>query len=313
MPPSRSRRRPAPSAVALLTLAVVFALAGGTAGRAGAAVPSTGCARASLGAGDHVLHVTVDGTPRSALVRVPGRAVGHPAPLLLTFHGAGGTGPRMAASSGLLPVAGRAGLIAVFPTAGAPRRVWSTSARGVPPDVEFVTALLDRLQGEACVDLRRVSAAGVSVGGGFAARLACDMSGRLAGVVVVAGALAGLRTCPTGNPVSVLEIHGTADPTAHYWGRNGVGGVLAWLARWLARDGCGPTIHTGIAAPGVQRLTWAPCRDGSVVQHLIISGGRHQWPGASPPDPGPVSGLSAARAAWQFLAPRRLTVTPPAR
>ncbi len=99
----------------------------------------------------------------------------------------------------------------------------------------------------------------------------------------------------------------------YYWGRNGVGGVLAWLARWLARDDCGPTIHTGIAAPGVQRLVWAPCKSGSVVQHLIISRGRHQWPGADPPDPGPVSGLSAASAAWQFLAPRRLTVSPPAR
>lgn len=310
MPPSRSRRRSAPFVVTLL---LALALTGGSADGAGAASASTGCARPLLGAGDHVLHVTVDGAVRSALVHVPARALGHPAPLLLTFHGAGGTGPGMAASSGLLRVADRAGFIAVFPTATAPRRVWSAYTRSTPPDVAFVTALLDRLQATACVDLRRVSAAGLSVGGGFAARLACDLSRRLAGVVVVAGALAGLGTCPTGNPVSILDIHGTADPVAHYWGRNGVGGVLAWLSRWLARDDCGPTVHTSVAARGVQRLTWAPCRGGSVVQHLIISGGRHQWPGASPPDPGPTSGVSAARAAWQFLAPRRLSISPPVR
>lgn len=307
---SRSRRWSAPL---LAVLMIALFVAGGTVDGARAVTPSTGCTRPLLRAGNHTLHITVAGVVRSVVVHVPARALGHPAPLLITFHGSGGTGPRMAASSGLLPVADRAGFIAAFPTAAKPRYVWNAYGRPGPDDVGFTRSLLSRLQASACVDLRRVSAAGSSVGGGFAARLACDMSRQLAGVAVVAGALAGLATCPTGNAVSILAIHGTADPVAQYWGRNGIGGVFAWLARWLARDDCGPTIHTSIAAPGVQRLTWAPCQGGSVVQHLIINHGRHQWPGADPPDPGPVATITAAGAIWQFLAPRRLTVSPSVR
>jgi poly(3-hydroxybutyrate) depolymerase len=66
-----------------------------------------------------------------------------------------------------------------------------------------------------------------------------------------------------------------------------------------------------VFAPRVTRLDWDGCRDGVAVAHLRIAGGTHQWPGATPPDPGPPSTIAAADVAWSFLRDRRLA--PPAR
>lgn len=279
-----------------------------------AAVPvsaqSTGCVTDGWNAGDRVVRLTVNGMQRSALVHVPARAVPGPAPLVLGFHGVRGSGREFQTFSGLSPVADRAGFIAVYPDASLPTRVWnagSGATSSTVDDVAFVSALLDEIERGTCVDLRRVTATGVSNGGGFVGRLACALSTRLAGVAIVAGALAGVAACPVGNPVSVLEMHGTADPIASYWGHNGIGGALPWLTRWLARDRCDPSATLATVAVRVKRFTWRPCLQGTVVEHLVIAGGRHQWPGSHPAEAGPTATISAAQQVWAFLAPRRLT------
>ena len=83
-------------------------------------------------------------------------------------------------------------------------------AVGRPSD-SWNTAALDQLEAAACVDAARVFVTGVSNGGGPTARLACDLSGRLAGVASVAGGYRTLRPCTPERPLPVLEIHGTAD------------------------------------------------------------------------------------------------------
>lgn len=275
-----------------------------------ASARSAGCATPAWGAGERTVRFAYGGQTRTALVHLPPSATHGPAPLVLAFHGVRGTGAGMQQRSGLSRVADRSGFIAVYPDASSPTHVWNAgsgaSSSGVD-DSGFVDALIDTIERSACVDVRRVSATGLSNGGGFTARLACDLSDRLAGVAIVAGAMAGVAPCPNGNAVSVLEIHGTDDPTAKYWGRNGIGGTLAWLARWLARDDCdaSPTVTT--IADRVQRMSWSPCAGGTAVQHLVIKGGLHQWPGSDPPDDGPKATIDAAEQIWRFLAPRRLT------
>jgi polyhydroxybutyrate depolymerase len=150
-----------------------------------------------------------------------------------------------------------------------------------------------------------VYAVGVSNGGRFATRLACDRSDKIAAVVSVAGA-DGVPTCDPKHPVSILEIHGTADQVVPY------GVVVPWARAWARRDGCPASARRQARGPGLVQLSWGPCHDGTEVVHLRIVSGRHQWPGASPPDPGPVSPLSAAGEAWRFLRTKRLAVEPDA-
>lgn len=267
---------------------------------------SAGCAPGrALAPGNRTIHVQVGKVWREAYLSVPRNAVGHAAPLVVGFHGLRGWGEFMSDWTGMSKVAARAGFIAVYPTALEPKRAWAIQPNANNQDVAFVNALIADVARRSCVDARRVSAVGISNGGGFAARVACDLAGKLAGVVVVAGALTQAGDCPTGPKTSILEIHGNSDQIAPYNSKNGSKGVLDWVADWRKRDGCGSRKAKRTAAGRIgTRITWSPCAAGTVVQHLRISGGKHQWPGSSPSNPGPTSGLSASEETWRFLAPR---------
>ncbi|HEY1540341.1 MAG TPA: hypothetical protein VGF63_13140 [Solirubrobacteraceae bacterium] len=268
---------------------------------------SAGCG-ASARPGDTTIRVLVAGGQlRTARLHVPRAALGHPAPLLLAFHGSGATGRFMERYSGLTAPLDAAGAIGVFPDAAGGR--WQLTGDVLGGDVAFVGDLLDAVEQRVCVDARRVWATGVSNGGGFTALLACELSERIAAVAVVAGGFASLSACRPARPVSVLEIHGTDDPVVPYAGRpqdGRRGAVRAWLAGWVRRDGCAREPRTRMLAARVALLTWNGCAAGTAVSHIRIAGGRHQWPGATPPDPGPRAGFSAAGEIWRFLAGRRL-------
>jgi polyhydroxybutyrate depolymerase len=240
---------------------------------------------------------TSDGV-RTAVLQVPSRVRAR-APLVLAFHGTGTNGPFMQGYSGLGQLAEKEGFVVAYPSSERDPDQWSLTedTRG-DDDLALVDAVIARLVESGCVDPARVYAAGVSNGGRFASRLACDRSDKIAAVVSVAGA-DGVPQCNPTRPVSLLEIHGTSDQVVPYRA------VMPWMRAWAARDGCPTTSRKQVASRGVTQLSWGPCRGGSVVEHLRIDGGRHQWPGANPPDPGPVSSLSAADVAWQFLRTKR--------
>jgi polyhydroxybutyrate depolymerase len=285
-------------AVAAAVLLVLVML-----GHRPAPVSAAPCPEVVAVAGDRVITVaTVDGL-RTARLHVPRSTLGHPAPLLLAFHGSGGSGRFMEGYSHLGGATSAAGVVGLFPDALHGR--WRLEDEGSgPDDVGFVRALLDVVGRTACVDSARVWATGVSNGGGFAARLACELADRLSGVAVVAGGFGALRECRPARPVPVLEIHGTADPVVPYDGKDADdhrGAVLPWVRSWVRMNGCtGSARGHRLSARAVQ-LDWATCRAGTRISHVVVSGGRHQWPGATPPDAGPDAGISAAALIVAFL------------
>lgn len=303
--PVRPLRRAWPVALALVVLSAVTAMVvagtarGGDSGFAHCGTAASGSARDLSLRSDR-------GDGLDAVLHVPAKAVGRPVPLIVAFHGSGGSGRFMRSYSGLVRIADREGFAVAFPTAPRAERVWRLRPAAEPggDDVPAVATLLDRIAARACVDRSRISAVGISNGGGFTARLACELSDRLAGVAVIAGGFAFLPPCRPSRRVSVLEIHGTADRVVPYAGDpekgEGRGAVRLWLAAWARRDGCrhGPVRR---ATRAVVRLTWRGCRDGTRLVHIAVVGGQHAWPGATPPDPGP-SPVDAGAEAWRFLA-----------
>jgi polyhydroxybutyrate depolymerase len=285
-----------------LGVVAALALAGASAG---------GATRACSGVaapGRSTLRVSTPDGVRRALIQVPARA-GRAAPLVLAFHGTGGTGPFMAGYSGLGRVAERAGFVVAYPSAQEASESWSLAEDDLGRDDLVLTdAVIDRLVSAGCVDPARVYAVGVSNGGGFAMRLGCEQSDRIAAVVAVAGGYGSLPPCRPDRPVSVLEIHGTADPVVPYRGKPpaGAGAVLPLMRAWARDDGCRAVPRRAVVAPRVTRLDWDDCSAGAAVAHLRIAGGTHQWPGATPPDPGPPSTIAAADVAWRFLRDHRL-------
>jgi polyhydroxybutyrate depolymerase len=316
-PATSNWRRVLAVALALAVLPVVLLGTRGApgtgsdqAGAATSAAPTRACGRAAAAhPGTLDERFVSGGRPRQALVEVPATAGRRPAPLLLAFHGSGGTGPFMRTYSGFSRIASSAGFVGVYPTAAGPRwNLEEAEDASRADDVRFVRELIDRLGGRVCFDKTRVYAAGVSNGGGFAALLACRLSHRIAAVATVAGGYGDLPACSADRPVSMLEIHGTADEVVPYDGREGRGAARDFAAAWAARDGCPADPRERQLGPRAVRYDWRPCAAGAAVAHIKLIGGEHQWPGATPPDPGPVSPIAAAPEIWRFVAGHRLAM-----
>lgn len=207
-----------------------------------APTPSTGTAGCRDGAGVNGLRgvrrdLQVGAEVRNYLLDVPAGPADEARPVVLAFHGFRAAPGQLRRGTGLGRAAQRRGMIAVFPEGHDGVELLGTSGRGwdidvgATRDVAFVTALLDTLEREWCVDRTRVFATGMSNGGFFANLLGCVLGERLAAIAPVAGAKP-LPACPEPRPLPVLLIHGgrdkVVDPAL-------VRGARDW---WTRTNGC---------------------------------------------------------------------------
>ncbi len=238
-------------------------------------------------AGDHARTLVVDGVERHFVIHMPRPAPRGPLAVVLLLHGAGGTGRRIAASTGFSAEADRRGFVAVYPDGvdGA----WH-DGRGPDDvnDVGFVRTMLDTLAHEIPMDPRRVYAAGISNGAMFAHRLACELPGRFAAIGAVAGAMpaAVAARCTGGPQLSFVGFNGTADQLVAFDGGGALASATASAGHWAAADGCDPTPASSLEpdrAPAdgtrVRRWHWTGCAPGTAVTLYAIHGGGHSWPG----------------------------------
>ena len=237
------------------------------------------------------------------LLHVPPRARA-PLALVLAFHGAGGTGDGFADYSGLSATADAHGFAVLYPSA-ARGHFWSLNRKMGTRDIETLRALIPRALAVACGDATRVYATGVSNGGGFTARVGCELA--VAAIAPVAGGYRALDA-DCAHRTSVLEIHGSSDTVVPYDGKppDRLGAVPRYLDAWADRNGCGRAV-TSHPRRSVTRLRYTDCDDGLAVEHLRLAGTDHGWPGALPPWPrrNP-SRLEANEATWRFFAGKRL-------
>ncbi len=314
--PARRHRRASEAAALFAALAVAgilwapgLAAAGGPGARsAGAAPPATGpgggCT-STPASGSERLTLQSAGRTRTALLHVPPAPAGTPLALLIAFHGYRGSGAAMEAESGFSRLADREGFAVVYPDASGP--TWALTA-GRTSDISFTSDLIDLLDSRLCTDPRRVYVTGVSAGGGMAARVGCELSARVAAIAPVAGGYESLPRCTPDRPVSVLEIHGTADSTVPYRGRppDHAGAVLPYLLGWAARDGCAPAPSKRRVAPRTLLYRWDGCAQSSEVAHLRVAGLGHVYPR---PLPHRRRRISASAQVWAFVRGRLLADT----
>jgi polyhydroxybutyrate depolymerase len=277
----------------LLTLVVLLA-------PTPAEAPAGDCTKLQTGSYD--ITITSAGEQRNVHVHVPAVLSGANPPLVVAFHGAGANGTFMETYSGLSQVADKAGFIVAYPSAWGAHPLWSLNDedRNGRQDRAFVVDLLDRMEDAFCVDPQRIYATGVSNGGGFAARIGCELADRFAAIAPVAGGYKAIPDCDATRPVSGLEIHGTADGAVPYHGvpPDFRGSVRRYLDQWVRIDHCGQRAsaqHIAKSPPTILRV-WSGCENGTLVAHIERYGRGHEWPGAYG-----APGMSAARAVWAFF------------
>jgi polyhydroxybutyrate depolymerase len=257
-----------------------------------------------------VQHRTIDvgGTTRSyRLYTPPSLDRGRAAPLVMVLGGVGNSAEDMVGATEFDRVAETGTFVVAYPDGL--HQTWNAGycclgrATGGPDDVAFLTRLIDDVGTGQKLDQARIYAVGVSAGAMMAYRLGCEMAGRIAAVGSVAGAMI-LDDCHPAKPVSVIEIHGTADGLVPYQGGETAGGATqespptpAVAQRWADLDHC-PAPATDTAGV-VTTASWTGCAEGSAVKLVTLDGGGHTW---FADGLGPVSGaVDASRMIWAFF------------
>jgi polyhydroxybutyrate depolymerase len=247
-------------------------------------------ARSSAGPdGTRTITISSQGRRRTFLLDVPsGRG---PHPLVLVFHGAQDTAAHTIAETDFSTLSAEKGWITVYPQGY--DDTWNEGAGDTPAhaagldDVFFTQQILRYVESHEAVDRRRIAAVGESNGALLTELLGCRIASQLTLIVPIEGQLPSSVSpgCRPSRPVSVFEIHGTADASIPYGGGHfdGIGGGTTVLSapasgrRWAALDRCrvgSPSSHTSGTS------TWTSyrgCASGASVVLDTIHGGVHEW------------------------------------
>jgi polyhydroxybutyrate depolymerase len=263
---------------------------------------SIGLTALGCAAGTYDQEMFSGGQTRSYRLHVPANIQpGKPVPLVLGFHGAGGSGVDFEARSGFSTLADQAGFIVVYPQGlGSDISNWDTMPNS--QDVPFVRDLLDLLDKRCSIDPQRVFATGISRGGGMVNRLGCELADRIAAIGPISGDYAYSENCAPARPVAVVAFHGTLDPTIPYNGfglpgemheaYNRIGTpITTWAAAWGERNGCQAKPAIVFQQGSVSAQEWSGCRAGATVIFYTLNGGKHEWPVA----------IDAAKTIWDFF------------
>ena len=303
-----------------------LAFAAGCAGSAGAGADRGG----PLGPGDHALEIAVGARTRHLIVHVPPGTIERARPLVLAFHGGGGSAAGYQRTSGIDRVADREGFVAAYPS-GTGRNdrsrrflTWNAGAccgraqaEGAN-DVAFALAAIEAVAARVAVDPGRVYAIGHSNGSMMAHRVGVEAGARFAAIAGIAGATELAPFAPSA-ALPVLHIHSEDDPRAPFEG--GVRESYRWpirhlpvdvqLARWRRHNACPEAAAVGARreAQGQTAVLerWGPCRGGSEVALLRLTGAGHGWPGGRAQLPARIVGdppvvIDAMEEAWSFFA-----------
>jgi polyhydroxybutyrate depolymerase len=239
--------------------------------------------------------VSNDATRHYYLHLPPNYDISHPIPLLIALHGRLGTGKRMSTQTGFNHIADREGFMVVYPDGV--KRSWA-DGRGITRadeqgvnDVAFVERLIETLQGQFSIDRTRIYLVGHSNGGFMALRLSVELFHQFAAAAVVAASLTDslVNRFKAGRTVSVLFMHGTADPVTPYGGSKLPDGRMTLPVEeaaklWARYLGCSifPKVEM-IDQPGrdisISVFTYRQCRNQRQVKLYKIEGGGHMWPG----------------------------------
>lgn len=246
------------------------------------------CPSPALSPGDSNQTVSVDGSSRSYVLHVPASYSGSiAAPLIVDFHGLGGSGTQERSSSPYPGVVDGEGVVMAFPSgeSGPSGPAWNVGPCCVDSDdLAFARALVQQVESLACIDPKRVYAVGFSMGGGMSHYLACHAADIFAAVAPAAFDLLeeNVGDCTPSRAITEISFRGTSDPIVPYDG--GYSSVVPGMpitflgaagtfSKWAELNGCTGS-PSGPDANNCQ--TYSQCDEGVEVTLCTKQGGSHE-------------------------------------
>jgi polyhydroxybutyrate depolymerase len=279
-------------------------------------------------AGDINSSFTVDGVEREYILHLPKKYGNETLPLVMVFHGGGGTAEQIKDHTKFNKLADKENFIVVYPNSV--DKNWNDGRIGdkLPmerDDVKFISMLIDTLTANYKVNSKRIFSTGISNGGFFSFYLALKLSNRILAIAPVTANLPeNLKdTWKTDKPISVLLINGTKDPLVKFDGGpvgfkddesgRGISLSTSWTIKILTENNsCMPGTKIEVIEDKedddckAEKETYYTCASGTKVILVTIKGGGHTWPGASQYLPKIIVGnvckdFNATEMIWEFF------------
>jgi len=210
--------------------------------------------------------------------------------LIFNFHGFTSNGAQQRLYSRMDLVSDTAQVVMCYPEGidAAWNVGWNFGS--MEDDVGFTAAMIDKFVAEHRINSKKVYACGMSNGGFFSYKLACELNDKIAAVASVTGSLVPGQdaACNPGRAVPVLEIHGTADAVVPYEGSTGVAMPIEDVVQfWVDKNACDddPDIidipNTSLTDESTASIfRYNTCESDTEVQFIKIENGGHTWPDA---------------------------------
>jgi polyhydroxybutyrate depolymerase len=242
--------------------------------------------------GESAAATEVDGRPYVLSVPASYRA-DQPAPLVILLHGYTSSAAQQELYFKLGAESERRGFLYALPDGTQEAdgdRFWNATDAccnfqgSTVDDSAYLSRLIDQVKASHSVDARRVYLVGHSNGGYMAYRMACDHADQITAVVSLAGATwRDPARCTPARPVSVLQIHGTADDVVSYAGGGRYPGAEETVGAWRAWDSCAPEgtsaapldLAADVEGAETTVTAYTGCGGGTVVELWAMQGGSH--------------------------------------
>ena len=246
-----------------------------------------------------------DGMNREYIIYVPNSYDGTSAvPLLLNFHGFGGSASQYMQEADMRSLAEADTFILVYPQGSCldGSSHWNPCPTGgdnksTADDVGFVEAMISEISSQYNLDMERIYAAGYSNGGMMAYGLANYKSDLIAAVASVSGSMLDC-TGPTSHPMPVVHLHGTSDGVVSYNGSNDWNSVQSTLDYWINFNNTVSTPIVNIDNTGamtIEHYVYDQGDNSVSVEHYKYIGGDHVWFNEL------YQGQNASNLVWSFM------------
>ena len=225
-------------------------------------------------------------------------------PLMLNFHGFGGSASDYMLEADMRSLAETDTFILVYPQGSCldGSSHWNACPTGGDnksdaDDFGFVEAMINEISSQYNIDLERIYAAGYSNGGMMVYGLANFESELIAAVASVSGTMLDC-TGPTNHPMPVIHLHGTSDGVLPYNGNSYYSSAQNVLDHWIDFNNTitNPTVNSDSnGGMTIEHYLYDQGDSGISVEHYKYIGGDHVWFSAT------YQGQNTSALIWNFV------------
>ena len=233
-----------------------------------------------------------------------------PVPLLINFHGGGGTATGQMYVADMRPIADTANFILVYPQGleldNGGSSHWnsmlvSDSNKSSVDDFGFIDALIGDLMLTYNIDSTRLYATGFSNGADMSFTLGCYLQNKIAAVAPVSGLMLNNpnSNCSLSIPTGIMIVHGTSDSSRPIGGIEGYyASINETIEFWASQNGMllNPSVTNYISDGFTIELHSYPDQENTIyIEYYKVINGDHIWLDIAR------NGLETNQVIWNFL------------